>query len=347
MMFTLAVDAMGGDFGPRVTFNAAQQILAERSDLSIQFYISSTETSWLESELSQLADASNNSTEFSETQSRFHIYYCEQSVDMSDKPSHALRRKQNSTMALALKSIANNETQACVSCGNTGALLALSRYTLSTLIDVDRPAMARDIPTAAKPLLMLDLGANIDVGADGLYQFALLSSAWRKAQGVNKPKLGLLNIGKEASKGTEEIRLAGQMISEIDGIDYVGFVEADELYQGNLDIVVCDGFHGNIALKTSEGLLRHVSQQFDLMLKSSLPGKVLSFFTHPIIERFKRQLDPVMHSGALLLGINGLIVKSHGKSDQEAFYQSIRYALAEIELGTAQRFADEMDRLST
>ena len=346
MTFTLAVDAMGGDFGPRVTFQAAQRILAERSDLSIQYYISQTEQTWLESEISKLASASHNS-EFSDIQSRFSIHYCEQSVDMTDKPSHALRRKQKSTMALALKSIANNETQACVSCGNTGALLALSRYTLSTLIAIDRPAMARDLPTAGKPLLMLDLGANIDVGADGLYQFAILSAAWRKAQGIKNPKLGLLNIGKEACKGTEEIQLAGQMISRIDGIEYVGFVEADELYQGQLDIVVCDGFHGNIALKTSEGLLRHVSQQFDSILQSSLFGKALAFFTNPVIARFKRQLDPVLHSGALLLGINGLVIKSHGKSDEEAFYHSIRYTLTEIERGTAQRLNEEMDELSS
>ena len=346
MTFTLAVDAMGGDFGPRVTFQATQRILAERSDLSIQYYISQTEQNWLENEISKLASASKNS-DFSDIQSRFNIHYCEQSVDMTDKPSHALRRKQKSTMALALKSIANNETQACVSCGNTGALLALSRYTLSTLIAIDRPAMARDIPTAGKPLLMLDLGANIDVGADGLYQFAILSAAWRKAQGINKPKLGLLNIGKESCKGTEEIQLAGQMISKIDGIEYVGFVEADELYQGQLDIVVCDGFHGNIALKTSEGLLLHVSQQFDLILQSSFFGKALSFFTNPVIARFKRQLDPVLHSGALLLGINGLVIKSHGKSDEEAFYHSIRYTLTEIERGTSQRLNEEMDLLSS
>ncbi|MFT5260999.1 MAG: glycerol-3-phosphate acyltransferase PlsX, partial [Gammaproteobacteria bacterium] len=267
MSFTLAVDAMGGDFGPRVTFQAAQQILAERSDLSIQFYISSLESSWLDAEVSVAS--------FSKIKSRFHIHYCEQSVEMTDKPSHALRRKQKSTMALALKSIANDEAQACISCGNTGALLALSRYTLSTFIDIDRPAMARDIPTAIKPLLMLDLGANIDVGAEGLYQFAVLGAAWRKAQGMERPRLGVLNIGKEASKGTEEIRLAGQLISELKGIEYVGFVEADELYLGELDVVVCDGFHGNIALKTSEGLLVYVSQQFDIMLKSNLPGRIL------------------------------------------------------------------------
>ncbi len=329
---------MGGDFGPRVTFKAVQQILAERSDLSIQFYISSSESSWLDTEILAPSCAV--------IKSRLFIHYCEQSVDMSDKPSHALRRKQKSTMALALKSIANNEASACISCGNTGALLALSRYTLSTYIDVDRPAMARDIPTAGKPLLMLDLGANIDVGAEGLYQFALLASAWRKAQGLKKPKLGLLNIGKEASKGTEEIRLAGQLISELEGIDYVGFVEADELYVGQLDIVVCDGFHGNIALKTSEGLLTHVSEQFELMLKASIAGRILSYLATPIIERFKRQLDPVMHSGALLLGVNGLVIKSHGKSNQEAFYQSIRYALAEVEAGSSQRLVDELDRLS-
>jgi len=338
MTFTLAVDAMGGDLGPRATFQATQQILAERSDLSIQFYISSSESHWLDAELAAPSCAA--------IKSRLFIHYCEQSVDMSDKPSHALRRKQKSTMALALKSIANNESAACISCGNTGALLALARYTLSTFIEIDRPAMARDIPTAGKPLLMLDLGANIDVGAEGLYQFAILASAWRKAQGVERPKLGLLNIGKEASKGTEEIRLAGQLISELDGIDYVGFVEADELYLGELDIVVCDGFHGNIALKTSEGLLAHVSQQFELMLTASISGRVLSFLANPIIERFKRRLDPVAHSGALLLGINGLVIKSHGKSNQEAFYQSIRYALSEVEAGSDQRLADELDKLS-
>ena len=338
MKFTLAVDAMGGDLGPRATFQAAQQILAERSDLSIQYYISSSESNWLDTEI----DMPHCAT----IKSRLFIHYCEQSVEMTDKPSHALRRKQKSTMALALKSIANNEAQACVSCGNTGALLALSRYTLSTFIDIDRPAMARDIPTATKPLLRLDLGANIDVGDEGLLQFAILGSAWRKAQGIDKPRLGVLNIGKEASKGTEEIRLAGQLISELKGIDYVGFVEADELYLGELDVVVCDGFHGNIALKTSEGLLRYVSQQFDLMLKSNLPGRVLSFFTNPVIERFKRQLDPVMHSGALLLGIDGLVIKSHGKSDQRAFYQSLNYALAQVEAKSSQRISSILDELA-
>jgi glycerol-3-phosphate acyltransferase PlsX len=339
MTFTLAVDAMGGDLGPRVTFQATQQILAERSDLSIHFYISSTESTWLDAEMDTWSSL--------EIKSRLHIHYCEQSVEMTDKPSHALRRKQKSSMALALKSLANSEVQACVSCGNSGALLALSRYILSTFIDIDRPAMARDIPTAQKPLLMLDLGANIDVGADGLYQFAVLGAAWRKAQGLERPSLGLLNVGKEASKGTEEIRLAGQLISDIAGIDYVGFVEADELYKGELDVVVCDGFHGNIALKTSEGLLSFVSQQFDLMLSSNLSGRILSFFTNPIIERFKRQLNPVTHSGALLLGVNGLVVKGHGNSDQEAFYQAICYALTQAESGSSSRIADILDDMAS
>lgn len=338
MTFTLAVDAMGGDLGPRVTFKATQQILAERSDLSIHFFISSSESSWLEAEMKTPSSE--------EIKSRLVIHYCEQSVEATDRPSYALRRKQKSSMAMALKSIANNEAQACVSCGNSGALLALSRYLLSTFIDVDRPAMARDLPTAGKPLLMLDLGANLDVGADCLYQFALLAAAWRKSQGVDMPKLGVLNIGKEACKGTEEIRLAGQIISEMSGIDYVGFVEADELYQGELDIVVCDGFHGNIALKTSEGLLNHVARQFDLMLQSSLSGRLLSLLSSSEIEGFKSQLNPVMHSGALLLGIDGLVIKGHGKSDQEAFYQTMRYALSEIELGTIGRVLCELDRLS-
>ena len=338
MTFTLAVDAMGGDLGPRVTFEAAQQILVERSDLSIQFYISSSESTWL--------DAETSSDSFSKILPRFHIHYCDQFVAMDDKPSYALRRKQTSTMAMAMKSVAVGDAGGCVSSGNSGALLAFSRYILSTFIDIDRPAMARDIPTADKSLLMLDLGANINVSAEILCQFAILSSAWRKSQGIKQPKLGLLNIGKEPGKGTEEIRLADQLISDIKGIEYVGFVEADEIYQGELDIVVCDGFHGNVALKTSEGLLVHISEQFDIMLKSSFLGRVLSLFTHRIIERFKRQLNPVMHSGALLLGVNGLVIKSHGKSDKEAFYHSLRYALSELELGSLERLPIELDKLS-
>lgn len=337
-MIRVALDAMGGDLGPRVTFQATQRILAERSNLSINFYISSSESSWLDAEILSPC--------FQKIIPRFHIHYCEQVVDMADKPSFALRRKQHSSMALALKSVALEESQACVSCGNSGALLALSRYILSTFIDVDRPAMARDIPTADKSLLMLDLGANINVGAECLYRFAVLASAWRKAQGLDKPKLGLLNIGKEAEKGTEEIRLAGQMISNIKGIEYVGFVEADELYAGKLDIVVCDGFHGNIALKTSEGLLDYLSKQFDLMLKSSIAGRVIAFVSNPLVERFRRRLNPVRHSGALLLGINGLVIKSHGKSDEEAFYHSLRYTLLEVESESIKRLPDELDRLS-
>jgi glycerol-3-phosphate acyltransferase PlsX len=329
---------MGGDLGPRVTFQATQRILAERSDLSINFYVSSLESSWLDVEMLLPS--------FQKIIPRFHVHYCEQVVEMADKPSFALRRKQHSTMAMALKSVASNESQACVSCGNSGALLALSRYLLSTFIDIDRPAMARDIPTAQKPLLMLDLGANIDVGADGLYQFAILGASWRKAQGIDCPRLGLLNVGKEESKGTEEIRLASQMISDISGINYIGFVEADELYKGELDVVVCDGFHGNIALKTSEGLLSFVSQQFDLMLKSNLSGRILSFLTNPVIERFKKQLNPVTHSGALLLGVNGLVVKGHGNSDQEAFYQAIRYVLSQAESGSSSRIADILDDMA-
>lgn len=331
---------MGGDLGPRVTFKAAQQILVERSDLSIQYYVSSLESTWLSAETS--------SPSFQKISSRFDIRYCDQVVDMTDKPSMALRRKQQSTMALALNSVATGDAHACVSCGNSGALLALSRYKLSTFIEIDRPAMARDIPTAGKSLLMLDLGANIDVSADGLYQFAILASAWRKAQGLKLPKLGLLNIGKEACKGTEEIRLAGQLIADIDDIDFVGFVEADELYCGELDIVVCDGFHGNIALKTSEGLMSHMAAQFDTVLASLLADSesTHSDAVNKALAEYKQKLNPVLHSGALMLGLDGIVIKSHGKSDQDAFYHSLTYALSVAESGIIDRLPDELDQLS-
>ena len=331
MSFTLAVDAMGGDLGPRVAFQAVRSALATHSDLNVQFYIQHAESTWLEAELPI---------------NRLHIVYSEQSVLMTDKPSHALRRKRSSSMALALGAVATGEAQACVSVGNSGALMALARFILSTHIDVDRPAMATEIPTSQQPFLMLDLGANIDAGADMLLQFAVLGASWRKAQGLACPRIGLLNIGKEASKGTEEIRLASQLIAELDGIDYIGFVEADELYQGHVDVVVCDGFNGNIALKTSEGLLAFVDRQLLQAFQKNIVTRLLKRLVWPIVEDYRQSLNPVMHSGALLLGLNGLVVKSHGKSSAEEFYQAIDYALRQVQGDVSPQLSLMIDELS-
>ena len=331
MAFTLAVDAMGGDLGPRVAFKAVCTALANHPELDVQLYIQRAESEWLDAEL-PLA--------------RLRVVYCEQSVSMAERPAHALRHKRDSSMALALGAVVSGDAGACVSAGNSGALMALSRRLLSTHIDVDRPAMAAEIPTLKQSFLMLDLGANVDAGADMLLQFAVLGASWRKAQGLACPRVGLLNIGKEANKGTEEIRLASQLIAELSGIDYVGFVEADELYQGCVDVVVCDGFSGNVALKTSEGLLAFVDQRLRLAFQKNLLTRLMRPLVWPVVENYRQSLSPVVHSGALLLGLNGLVIKSHGKSNTDEFCQAIEYAIKQIRADVSPQLSSIIEEFS-
>lgn len=331
MTFTVAVDAMGGDLGPRIAFEAAQKAVKHHNDLRILLFAHSDERQWLEAE-----DRSD----------RISVKYSDTYVCMDDKPSVALRRKQNSTMADALRSL-EKEAHACVSCGNSGALMALSRYILNMHIGVERPAMATDMPSRGKPVMMLDLGANVDVSGEQLAQFALMGAAWRKAQGMEDPAVRLLNIGKEDNKGTPEIRIASQMLSADPAINYAGYVEGDELFSGEHDVIVCDGFSGNVALKTSEGVLGLALSRLQESFSEKLMGRIAHYFASSFLEKLSRSLDPIRHSGAVLLGVQGVVVKSHGKSGQEALYHSLTYALEQVRSGVADRFPlclDEMSR---
>lgn len=333
MTFTVAVDAMGGDLGPRAAFKGVIKALKAFGDLRIIFFVQDTEKSWLESQSSS-----------SDHVDRLEIQYCDQVVEMDDKPSHAIRRKRNSTMAKAIDAV-NQQADACLSSGNTGALMALGRSLLSTHYLFDRPAMATDMPNSNGTFLMLDLGANIQPSADQLYQFAVMGNAWRKAQGIASPRLGMLNVGKEEIKGTEEIRLASQQIQQDSNINYIGFLEGDDLYKDQCDVVVCDGFSGNIALKTSEGLVGFIEKN----LADSIKGQLLGRLLYPLIKKgilhFQSRLNPVMNSGATLLGLNGLIVKTHGNSDEDAYFHSIQYTLTQLRSGAVQSFAQILDEI--
>lgn len=344
MSFTLSVDAMGGDLGPRASFQAVARALDAYPQVNIQLFIDEPSREFLDEYLSQyLSDDTSELDE--EVTSRLTINVCQQVVGMSDKPSMALRHRQRSSMAEAIKSVQQGSASACFSCGNTGALMVLSRYFLRTCIGIDRPALATDIPMGDHHVLMLDLGANVDASADQLIGFAMMAIAWRRAQGIVVPKAALLNIGKESNKGTEEIRLASQYLTQVEGIEYVGYLEGTDIYKGLTDVLVCDGSSGNIALKTSEGLLEFVQEQLRQTFSKSILGKSLWKMIKPYLKTLQAQLDPVTHSGAILLGLDGLVVKGHGNSTPEAIFQAIKYTIEQLEQNTHPEFEIELSRL--
>jgi len=305
MTFTIAVDAMGGDLGPRVAFRGCVQALKSFGDLRILLFAHESEKDWLEK---------------ADHPSSLQIIYSSQLVEMSDKPSRVLRRKRQSTMAEAISSVRNGDAEACLSSGNSGALMVLARAMLTCHDLIDRPALATDMPGQGKSFLMLDLGANIQPSAEQLYQFALMGHAWRKAQGEQAPRIGLLNIGKEAMKGTEEIRLASQLISEQSELNFSGFVEGSDLYAGEADVVVCDGFSGNVALKTSEGLIHLIQDNVSRALNDSFMARLLTPLLKNVFRHLESEINPVANSGAVLIGLDKLVLKTHGNSNEQAFF---------------------------
>jgi len=328
MTFTIAVDAMGGDLGPRVALKGCINAVQCFDDLRIILFAHEEERAWLDRQA--LPDA-------------IELRYSPQIVSMEDKPSQVLRRKRESSMAQALMVVADGEASACLSSGNSGALMGLSRSIIKTHVMVDRPALATDIPANDGHFLMLDLGANIQPRADHLYQFALMGDAWSRAQGKQSPSVVLLNIGKEAAKGTEEIQLAAQHLNEAPVLNFQGFVEGDGLYVGNHDVVVCDGFSGNVALKTSEGLIKLMNRNLAAAVRSSLLGRFMEPLAKRLLDKASAQLNPVANSGAMLLGLQQLVIKTHGNSDERAFFYSIEYALQQCRQGVVAGFVQNMD----
>lgn len=323
---------MGGDLGPRASFQAVGKLLVSHPQLHILLCI--------DDEHQALAVES-----LGDFLARIKIQICPQVISMDEKPSAALRHKRQSTMAHALMAVRDGEADGCFSCGNTGALMALARYLLPTCLGIERPALATDIPMSGHHTLMLDLGANIDASTEQLISFALMGVAWRKAQGQLEPKVALLNIGKEANKGGEEIRLASQFLQQSELINYLGFLEGSDLYRGLTDVMVCDGATGNIALKTSEGLLEFVKQQLQARFSKSILGKSLWKMISPYLKALQAELDPVTHSGAMLLGLQGLVVKGHGNSNDEAMYQAMCYTLDQLNNKTLAGFIEELEAL--
>ena len=252
-------------------------------------------------------------------------------VTMTDSAAVALRTKKQSSMRLAINLVKDGEADACVSAGNTGALMAISKFVLKTVNGIDRPAIAAIIPAINGHTHMLDLGANVDSSATNLYQFALMGSILAEAvDRIESPRVALLNIGSEDLKGNEQVKGAVPLLTSQNTLNYIGFVEGNEIYTDKVDVVVCDGFVGNVSLKTSEGVARMVSHYLKEEFKRSLWNKLVGLLARPILQSFGNRIDPRRYNGASLLGLKGVVVKSHGGADALAFANAIDIALLEI-----------------
>jgi glycerol-3-phosphate acyltransferase PlsX len=327
----IALDAMGGDHGPQVTVSAAKLALAEIKGL----------------ELVLVGNESQLGTELQkhglDKDSRVRIHHASEVVDMADLPVVALKKKKDSSMRVAINLVKEGTVQACVSAGNTGALMATSKFVLKTVRGISRPAICTILPGIKGHTHMLDLGANLECTPQNLAEFALMGSILAQSvEGIENPTVGLLNIGSEAMKGSDSIKAASQLIAE-SGLNYYGFVEGDDIYKGTVNVIVTDGFVGNVSLKTGEGLAALVNHVLKSEFKRNWLTRLAAIVALPILSSVRRQLDPGRYNGASLLGLNGIVVKSHGSADTSAFFNAIKIAGIEIDNNVPLRITDAME----
>lgn len=327
---TIAIDAMGGDFGPHVTVEAALELL-EASDSTNVVLVGLKEVIEAELRLHKAAVGT-----------RLRVQPASEVVKMDDPPAQALRYKKDSSMRVMAELVKRGEADAGVSAGNTGALMAVSRFVLKTLPGIDRPAIATTLPSQTGRTYMLDLGANVDCTAEHLLQFGIMGAALASAiEQQERPRVGLLNVGEEDIKGNEVVKQAAELL-KASGLNFIGNVEGDDIYKGTVDVVVCDGFVGNVALKSSEGVARLIAEELRREFKRNLLTRLAGLIALPVIRAFKRKMDPRRYNGASLLGLNGVIIKSHGAADAYAFQQALNRAVDEVRGGLLRRIAEQV-----
>lgn len=324
---------MGGDFGPRNIVQASLACLSATPSLHL---ILVGQAPLIEELIARHSGVDR---------SRLRVVNAIEVIAMDERPSQALRGKPDSSMRVALDLVASGQAQACVSAGNTGALMALSRFVLKTLPGIDRPAMVAAIPTQRGYCQLLDLGANVDCSAENLYQFAVMGSVAAEALGVQRPKVALLNVGTEDIKGNQQVKLAANLLQAAPGLNYTGFVEGDGLYRGEADVVVCDGFVGNIVLKSSEGLASMIAARIETLFRQNLLSRTVGALAMPLLKRLQADLAPARHNGASFLGLQGIVVKSHGSASVQGFQSAIQRALIEIQENLPQRLHGRLGEL--
>lgn len=319
---TISLDCMGGDFGVSIVIPAALTALEKHPHLSL---ILVGDESAIKEELGDKAN------KFS---SRINIQHATQVVGSAEAPSQALRGKKDSSMRVAINLVKEGMAQAAVSAGNTGALMATARFVLKTLPGIDRPAICSALPNANNPTgftHVLDLGANVDSSAESLLEFAFMGDALAEAVfELESPKVGLLNIGEEEIKGNERVKEAARLLAD-SNLNYVGYIEGDGIFLGPVDVVVCDGFIGNVMLKTTEGAAKMITGFLKEEYKASIFSKLAALFSLPALKRFKKRVDPREYNGASFLGLQGIVVKSHGSADAYSFHNAIHVAMLEVE----------------
>ena len=329
---TIALDVMSGDNGPAPAILGSIKALQSIGDLRV--------------DLVGDQDIINQTLESIDMslRERITIIHTKEFIKMDEDILSAIRNKKQSSMRLSINRVKNNEAHACVSAGNTGALMSLSKIILKTIDGIDRPAICTSLPTKKKFMQVLDLGANIECNAQNLYQFAVMGSSVVKSLEISdNPRVGLLNIGAEEFKGRDEIKVAADLLNK-SNINYVGFVEGNGMFSGDYDVIVTDGFTGNIALKSIEGVAGMIKHFIKSEYNKNLYNKLSAIVSLPVMKGVKKKMDPRVYNGASFLGLNGIVIKSHGSADdfsysnaiQTAYYESKNNLLANIKAYTAR-----------
>jgi len=330
----VALDAMGGDFGPQVIVPASVQALLQYPELKVILY---GDQSAITSQLSLLNQLQHP---------RIRIVHCEHVIANDTRPSQALRRSQGTSMRMALDAVSEGQADACISAGNTGALMALSRYILKQLPGVDRPALVTAIPTKTEnKTWLLDLGANVSCDADTLFQFAVMGAVLAEQNTAASPRVALLNIGEEEIKGNDLVKRCAEMLANSPDIEYIGYLEGNELYSGRADVIVCDGFVGNVSLKTSEGVANLFIDSIKSAISSNPLKRLVAKWLFNDLFISLKQLNPDQYNGASLLGLRGIVVKSHGSADVAAFSNAIGEAVHEVKRQIPTRISDRLEEV--
>jgi glycerol-3-phosphate acyltransferase PlsX len=327
---TVAIDAMGGDHGPPVTVAAA--IRCARRNPGVNIVLVGRRDA-IEAQLRGAKAVAH----------RLQIREASEVVGMDEPPAQALRGKKDSSMRVAINLVKDGSASACVSAGNTGALMATARFVLKTLPGIDRPAICSALPTTKGHTYVLDLGANVNCTAEHLLQFGIMGAMLASAiDGTERPSIGLLNIGTEEIKGDAVVKQAADLL-RASKLNFHGNVEGDDIYKGTTDVVVCDGFVGNVALKTSEGLARMLSGILKEEFGRSVLAKVAAVVAIPVLKKIKGRVDHRQYNGATLVGLKGIVVKSHGSADRYAFECAIERAVREVRQGVLARISREIE----
>jgi phosphate acyltransferase len=336
MQATISIDVMGGDFGTKVTIPATYQALKKDPNFKVILVGNQAE---IESELKNWEKTLLD---------RIEIVHASEKVLMDESPLLALRNKKESSLRIAINLVKENRAKAIVSAGNTGALMATAKFVLKTIPGIDRPAIISSLPTfdPQKEFYLLDLGANVSADANQLHQFAIMASVLVKSvAGIANPKIALLNVGAEEIKGNEQVKAASTLLEKNPALNYIGYIEGDAMFRGEADVVVCDGFVGNIALKAIEGLAKMISSYLKRIFTANFYAKLIALLAKPMFNKLAKEIDPGKRNGASLLGLQGIVIKSHGGARIDAFTNAILVALKQTESNLVEKVSTEVDKI--